>query len=261
MGIRKHLRAEMTADDVFLLANWIGVLALAIGVICACTIAISGKIRDDRLKSELSQSEIKLAKMRADNLATEGIIAPREFPVNGTNGDAVPINEELKEKFSGTKVWVQTVPDFESTRLTVSLFGLFRAVSWIAQEVGPSETGVSPLGISEGVKILLRYPYSSFPPPPDAPPDKLLAAAKSLVKRLQITLGDNFFSIHDEFTTIPMPTFPGVDTSYIPPIPPIPPSAKVPDDTLLILVGMKPIGALISEKNAKASSPSQQPNK
>lgn len=245
----------MSADDVFLWANWIGVLALAIGVTCACAIAVSGKIRDDRLKSELRQSELKLAKMRADNLATEGIIAPREFPVYGTNADAVPINNELKEKFSGTKVWVQTVPDFESTRLTVSLFGLFRAINWIAQEVGPSETGVSPLGISEGVRILLRYPYSSFPPAPDAPPDKLSAAAKLLVKRLQIALGNNFFSIHDEFTTIPVPKPSGV-TSHLPPIPP---SAKVPDDTLLILVGMKPISALISEKNARQAQQDRSP--
>jgi hypothetical protein len=71
IGIRKAFRMEVSADNVFFWANWIGVVALGIGVICACAIAISGKIRDDRLKIELSASiertataELKLEQLR-----------------------------------------------------------------------------------------------------------------------------------------------------------------------------------------------------
>jgi hypothetical protein len=124
---------------------------------------------------------------------------------------------------------------------------LFRAVNWPAREVGPSETGVSQLGILEGVSILLRYPWATFMPPPDAPPDKLSQAAEMLVKRLQMELGENFFSVHSEFLTLPPPAGASADVKSPPP------RAKVPDDTMLILVGMKPISALISEKKAKAA--------
>jgi len=61
----------MSADGVFTLATWIGVVALGIGVVCACAIAISGKIRDDRLTLALAESaqktadaELKLAQLR-----------------------------------------------------------------------------------------------------------------------------------------------------------------------------------------------------
>jgi hypothetical protein len=232
MGIRKYLRAGMSADDVFVLANWFGVGALAVGVICACAIAVSGKIRDDRLKFELSQSEIKLAQMRADNLAMEKIVERREFPVYGRNGDAVMINNELRDKFGGVKVWVQTVPDFESERLTVSLTGLFRAVNWSAVKVGPEDTGIGMLAIMEGVRILVKQ----------QPQETLAQAADLLWKRLQMELGANFFSVHVE----PLPP-PLNGTQFIPPE-----MSRLPTDTLLILVGMKPISSLLSEKNTKA---------
>lgn len=64
-------KIRMTADGVFLLANWIGVAALGIGVMCACAIAVSGKIRDDALKLALAEqqtktkdAELKLAELR-----------------------------------------------------------------------------------------------------------------------------------------------------------------------------------------------------
>jgi hypothetical protein len=198
------------------------------------------KIEFEQYRLEISE---RTEKLKADNLETEKIIQRREFPIGGVNGDASSINKEL-EKFSGIKVWVQTVPDFESNRLTVSLTGLFRAVGWQASEVGPLQTGVSSLGISEGVRILIRYPYDKFPPPPDAARDRLWDAAQLLVKRLQMdsALGSNFFSVHWGFLTFPSPN--GVITLL--------PRAEVPDDTMLILVGMKPISALLSEKNAKA---------
>jgi hypothetical protein len=229
IGIKKM---RMSADDIFLWSTWIGVIALAIGVICACAIAVSGKIRDDRLKVELSRSEIKLAQMRADNLAMEKIAEPREFPVYGRNGDAVAINNELRDKFGGVKVWIQTVPDFESERLTVSLAGLFRAVNWSAVKVGSEDTGIGMLAIMEGVRILVKQ----------QPQETLAQAADLLWKRLQMELGTNFFSVHVE----PLPP-PLEGAQFIPPD-----MSRLPSDTLLIVVGMKPISALLSEKNAMA---------
>jgi hypothetical protein len=201
-----------------------------------------------------AELEIQAAKLKADNLETEKIIQPREFPIYGRNGDGDQPNKELA-KITGIKVWIQTVPDFEASRLTVSLDGLFRAVGWNVSTVSQAETGVGPLAIMEGVTVLLRYPYEKFPPPENAPPDKLWNAAQQLAKRLQMdsALGSNFFSIHWEFLAFPAPN--GVIVSSPPP------RAKVPDDTLLVLVGMKPISALLSEKNAKALSAQQKTDK
>lgn len=181
------------------------------------------------------------ARLNAENLVTEKNIQPREFPIYGHNSDAAQLNAEL-EKYLGTKVWVQTVPDFESERLTVSLMGLFRAVHWNASAVGPSETGIGMLAIEDGVRIVVKYPYDKFPPPAGAPPNKLLNAADLFWKRLKMELGDNFFSVHIEYLSLPMP-----DGKRAP----SPEAEKLPDDTMLILVGMKPVPALISEKNAK----------
>lgn len=191
-----------------------------------------------------AELEKEAAQLRADNLETEKIIQPREFPIYGTNNDAASLNKEL-ENFSGTKVWLQTVPDFEANRLSVSLVGLFNAVKWQVAEVTQSQTTVPPLGIFAGITIFVRYPYDEFPQPEGAAPDRLKNAADSLVKRLQLSLGNNFFSVHAEYLTLP--PLNGV---------PMPPArAKVPDDTMLILVGIKPIGALVSEKKAKALAP------
>jgi hypothetical protein len=204
-----------------------------------------------RQKFEIASLENETARLRADNLETEKIILPREFPVYGRNNDAALIIKQLEE-FAGTKVWVQqAVPDFEISRLTVSLMGLFRAVKWTSSIVGPAETGVGPLAILEGIRVLVRYPYDKFPPPQNSLPDKLSDAAALLVKRLQQELGDNFFSVHWEYLTLPMPNG----------VPSPPSSARVPDDTMLVLVGMKPISALISEKNAKARSPPKEPSR
>jgi hypothetical protein len=227
-----------------------------LGLAAAFSSAIIGyKISDvvTRESNErIAEAHRQTERLRADNLETEKIIQPREFPIYGQNNDAESITKELKA-FAGTKVWIQSVPDFEASRLTVSLSGLFEAVGWNVSTVGPSETGVGPLAIMEGVTVLLRYPYDKFPPPENASPDRLQSAAEVLVRRLQMNsaLGSNFFSIHWEFLTLPPPNGASVTMP--------PPRARVTNDTMLVLVGLKPIGALISEKNAKA--PSQQHNK
>jgi hypothetical protein len=245
---------------------WIGWLELikrigGIMVIAGVAIEVGGdwlggpfhKTVEDARELQLSSLNNEAARLKSDNLETEKIIQPREFPIYGRNNDAAQLMKELKT-FAGTKVWVQSVPDFEASRLTVSLNGLFDAVGWNVSTVGPAETGVGPLAIMEGVTVLFRYSHDTFPPPENASPDRLQSAAEVLVKRLQMdsALGSNFFSIHWEFLTIPPPKG-GVQVTMPPP------RAKVPNDTMLVLVGLKPIGALISEKNAKA--PPQQPNK
>ena len=53
----------MSVDDVFFWANWVGIVALVFGVVAACAIAISGKIRDDGLKRELSVAAERIAQL------------------------------------------------------------------------------------------------------------------------------------------------------------------------------------------------------
>jgi hypothetical protein len=75
----KFFAWPMTADDVFSCATWIGVFALALGVVCSFAIAISGKIRDDQLKRELAASAERVA---AAELKTEQLrrqLGPRQL--------------------------------------------------------------------------------------------------------------------------------------------------------------------------------------
>jgi hypothetical protein len=54
---------------------------------------------------EVARLTLAAEQLRADNLETEKILQPREFPVYGRNNDAAPIMKQLEE-FAGTKVWV-----------------------------------------------------------------------------------------------------------------------------------------------------------
>lgn len=69
----------MSADKIFELSTWVGVFALVIGVMCSALIAISGKMRDDSLKLELSASAERVA---AAELKTEQLrkqLGPRQI--------------------------------------------------------------------------------------------------------------------------------------------------------------------------------------
>jgi hypothetical protein len=78
--IRKYLRALMTADGVFLAATWVGVIALAVGVICAVAVAVSGSIRDNDLKLQLAHANVRIT---ANEHAAERAKADAELAREG----------------------------------------------------------------------------------------------------------------------------------------------------------------------------------
>jgi len=124
IGIRKNL---MSADGVFTLATWIGVVALGIGVVCACAIAISGKIRDDRLTLALAESAQKTADAELKLAQLRKLAGPR-----GINLDTFKKELEGKPKHS-VQIWY--LPDLSdgwsfSFRLQVALL----QVGWQADD-------------------------------------------------------------------------------------------------------------------------------
>lgn len=117
----------MTADGVFFWANWIGVVALGIGVVCACAIAISGKIRDDRLKLALAESSQKTADAELKLAQLRKLAGPRDINI-----------ETFKKELEGkpkAPVVIWYLPDSSdgywfATRLLSALVSAGWQVAW-----------------------------------------------------------------------------------------------------------------------------------
>ncbi|HWA70394.1 MAG TPA: hypothetical protein VG821_11245 [Rhizomicrobium sp.] len=75
----KVLGLPTNADEVFTFFTWVGVLALGAGVISAVAIAISGTIRDDRLRSELSASSERVANAELKTEQLRKQLGPRHL--------------------------------------------------------------------------------------------------------------------------------------------------------------------------------------
>jgi hypothetical protein len=109
----------MTADEVFTSGTWIGVVALAVGVICAVAVAVSGKIRDDNLKLELANANRDAAhayeRAQQANLELAKIKSPREFRPSA-NFEAVG-----KKYLAGIKFDINANADVDSMMLAVAI--------------------------------------------------------------------------------------------------------------------------------------------
>lgn len=129
--IKKALGVEMSAADVFFWANWIGVGALAIGVICACAIAVSGSMRDATLKRELSAASERIETLRNANLKLEEKLAPRQLSPE----QQTLIAESLSTlaTIAGVKQSVAVFPtssSFESAHLADEIAATLDAAGW-----------------------------------------------------------------------------------------------------------------------------------
>ncbi len=121
----------MTADDVFSLATWVGVVALGIGVVCACAIAISGKIRDDTLKLALAESAQKTADAELKLGQLRKLAGPRDI-----NFDVFKKELEGKPKAPAV-IWY--LPDSSDGYWFASrLFGALIGSGWQVEGLGPT---------------------------------------------------------------------------------------------------------------------------
>jgi hypothetical protein len=93
----------ISADDVFLAANWALLISLIAGVVATWAIVVSGKIRDENLRRELKAADERTAELQAANLKLESQIAPRRVNFDQQKGIAAALSS-----FAGEKVVVRS---------------------------------------------------------------------------------------------------------------------------------------------------------
>lgn len=113
----------MTADSVFFWANWVGVVALGVGVVCACAIAISGKIRDDSLKLSLADAKAKTAVAELQLAQLRKLAGPRIIRMD------VFLKELEGKPKAPVAIWY--LPDVaDGYMFSMRLLGLLSSAKW-----------------------------------------------------------------------------------------------------------------------------------
>jgi hypothetical protein len=265
----------MSADDVSWWANWILVGALLVGVAATYAIVVSGNIKEANLKRELKEKDDALgaykltvegkvadaksegikageaagnamlraaelekqtAELTAENLALQKLMQPRRLPPSTALGLFPQFPDKrfpqewarfnIVAPFKGTPVVIQSVPDFEAIKLAQDINGALIAFGWQSGIVLEAGTGVSPMWISEGLEI--TYPQNG----------RLREAAVALANALSI-VGLTGPEGQPDLTARGYNV--GADGN---PVMRSVPHFQPARDTVVVLVGMKPIPAL-----------------
>jgi hypothetical protein len=182
-----------------------------------------------RLDSDAQEAQLEQEKLKRDNLNLAKALQPRH--VGTVEWDGAILTGGL-ERFAGTPVLIQSVPDWESTRLAVEISGVLSRsqFGWKPSFVDVSTTTVPPLAIADGVQIFtVRDPFVLNPRPlhPGTKAQKRAAlAAETLSKYLQI------FNVENEHRGL---TRPWEKNDAAPK--PFAPEYSASDDTVIVLVG------------------------
>jgi len=147
----------ISADDVFVWATWIGVVALGVGVVCAVAIAVSGNIRDARLKLALSASTERaaIAELKTEQLRKE--LGPRQV-------QREIFLKELEGQPSAPVEIVYLRDDPECFDLAQQIWRLLEDAKWPVKSPKPmpvlifsdNPTSISAGGQPSGVTVVAR---------------------------------------------------------------------------------------------------------
>ena len=129
----------MDADSAFTWFTWIGVLALGIGVICACGVAISGKIRDDHLKIELANANLRVATAQLETERLKARIAPRHIQED-------EFLAALAGMPTGSVELVYVRDDPETFELAQQIWRLLETAKWTVEGPTPIAPITHPIG-------------------------------------------------------------------------------------------------------------------
>lgn len=130
-------RKRMTADKAYDVFTWLGVIALAVGVVCACGIALSGSKRDAALKRELAAQSTATAEAndrakQAEARSFEAKLALEQYKADRELSPAQLATLEAQLKpFAGQTVLIGSYKDVaESKKFAAILSKAFVAAGW-----------------------------------------------------------------------------------------------------------------------------------
>jgi len=187
----------MTVDNVYDFFTWLGVISLAVGVVCACAIAITGNIRDAKLRRDLASQVTATAQareatesIRFENLKLEAKIQPRRL-----SKDQLSALANALEQFKGHKIRIESYAlDAEGEvfagQIRDGLKSIFTVDNWVGLEDADNGfvQGISITGdnsalvaaLAEALKKQGLVGVTTSPPPP--PRVVTLAASRSREK-------------------------------------------------------------------------------
>jgi hypothetical protein len=249
---------------------WLSVVVIAVFSEFVCDAAVWEAsdalqvIADHDIASEKAKTaalEKEATRLRADNLSLERIMLPRRWLDPSLRG--APTGQLLFDlmrkwsdvaKYRGTVVLISVVPDFEAQTLANDLRTGLLNQGWLPNIVPASQLKIDALWIKEGVEIISRAKWH----PPMALPatswswragDALIAALKAEhVAASHVADNDLELAFHWKIENrLPTMIFE--------------PNLSLPDNTVLILVGMKPGFSVLREKLGEAARKAQKPKK
>jgi hypothetical protein len=160
-GTRRIFRGRgMSADVMFVWANWALVVALVLGVAATWAIVVSGTIKEERLKRELAAQneraaalEMEAATARLEQERLKEQLAWRSLSKDKT--DELVLALSTNPGVVNVK-WVSGDPEAHS--LAIQLTNIFDAANWRVGMQGETRTGTALFGL-----------WIPDPPTPDAP--------------------------------------------------------------------------------------------
>ena len=166
VGLYGESKADKWAPPPARIKSWHKIFVAAVTIGVAAELIADGDIFlfSHRLQTiqatEVATLNRQTELLRGDNLALEKILTPRHWLSAAYRGSASLDNLFDREmirgkiaKFPGTVALIQVVPEFEAERLANEIvFGL-EALGWQPRLISPSESGVPPLLIPEGVEL------------------------------------------------------------------------------------------------------------
>lgn len=179
--------------------------------------------RAEEARRASAEADEKTEKLRAENLALQNILKPRQMGLTAKNAGQLTV-------FSGTPVLIQSVPDFEAMKLAFNMQWVLQQLGWkLPQSVETMQTGIGSMNINEGLRIYSKGWSNARGLPrvePGSAEAKALKAAQALSRYL--------FAEGISNSVQPTADVKGGNSS-----PPL--KFLLPPDTLFVLIGMKPV--------------------
>jgi hypothetical protein len=207
------------------------------------------RAKDEKLARDLHSKDLEIATVNERAAKAELALAqqanPREIVLSSRDGDDVERSRRASEvkKFSGTRVLVQAMPDFEPKTLASAIAAVLASeYKWHVELIDPERSRIPFSILGSGVKVItleeslheLGDPAEAKVKMPAPAKSKSYQAALALVNLLDLDLGEPYgpayFGVHWEpewdDPRFRRYTHWGFD---------------LPRDTVLILVGAKPV--------------------
>ncbi len=104
------------------------------------------KAEEGARQTELARVNNETERLRSDNLALQKILQPRRVAL-------IPDKLDELRAFAGTRILIQTVPDFEATKLEFNIKWLLSQVGWQAESLTQAQSLIPYPNINDGLRL------------------------------------------------------------------------------------------------------------